>query len=61
MISFVPEVRVWRQLSFVLAPAVRVMTVEVLEVGFGPPLQTMSEVVTSLMGWVGVSREREGG
>jgi hypothetical protein len=50
MMSFVPEVRVCRQLSFAVEPACRVMMVEVLEVGFGPPLQTMSEVVTSLMG-----------
>ena len=45
----------WRQARVAVEPAWRVMTVEVLAVGLGPPLQTMSFVETSLMGWRCVS------
>jgi uncharacterized iron-regulated membrane protein len=51
MTSLGPEVRVWRQVRVAVEPAWRVMTVEVLAVGLGPPLHTMSLVDTSLMGW----------
>ncbi len=41
----------WRQVRVALEPACRVMTVEVLDVGLGPPLQTMSLDATLLMGF----------
>ena len=50
MTSEGPEVRVWRHFRVAVEPAWRVMTVEVLAVGLGPPLQTMSLLDTSLMG-----------
>jgi len=52
MTSLGPEVSVWRQVRVACEPACTVMTVEVLAVGLGPPLQTMSLEVTSLMGWM---------
>jgi len=42
---------VWRQVSFAVEPACTLITVEVAFVGLGPPLQTMSLEVTSVMGW----------
>lgn len=45
-----PEVRVWRQVRVACEPACTVMTVLVLWVGLGPPLQAMSLEVTSWMG-----------
>lgn len=53
MTSPPPEVRVWRQVSVALEPACTLITVEVFCVGLGPPLQTMSLEVTSVMGWRG--------
>lgn len=49
--SLGPEVRVWRHVRVALEPACTVMTVLVFWVGFGPPLQTMSLEVTSVMGY----------
>lgn len=49
-----PEVRVWRHVSVAEEPACSVMTVLVAVVGLGPPLQTMSLEVTSMMGWEGL-------
>jgi hypothetical protein len=49
--SLEPDVRVWRQVSLAEEPAATVMTFEVAVVGLGPPLQTMSLEVTSVMGW----------
>jgi hypothetical protein len=48
--SLEPDVRVWRQVSFADEPAATVITFEVAVVGLGPPLQTMSLEVTSVMG-----------
>lgn len=56
MTSFGPEVKVWRHVRVAWEPAWTVMTVFVLAVGFGPPLQTMSLDVTSVMGYWAVSR-----
>lgn len=50
MTSLGPEVSVWRQVSVACEPAWTVMTVLVLVVGLGPPLQTMSLDVTSVIG-----------
>jgi hypothetical protein len=50
MTSLPAEVRVWRQVSLAVEPAWTLMTVEVFVVGLGPPLQTMSFDVTSVMG-----------
>ena len=48
--SLAPDVRVWRHVRVAWEPAWTVMTVDVFAVGLGPPLQTMSLDVTSLMG-----------
>jgi hypothetical protein len=53
MMSLGPEVRVWRHVSLAWEPAATVMTFEVAVVGLGPPLQTMSLEVTSVMGLEG--------
>jgi hypothetical protein len=53
-----PEVRVWRQVSVALEPAATVITFEVAVVGLGPPLQTMSLEVTSVMGWGMLARPK---
>lgn len=46
-----PDCSVWRQFSVAWVPACRVMTFDVAFVGLGPPLQTMSLEVTSVIGW----------
>lgn len=50
MTSLGPDVRVWRHVSFAVEPACTLMTVEVLAVGLGPPLQTMSLEATLVIG-----------
>ena len=55
MTSLGPEVRVWRHVRVAWEPAWTVITVLVLVVGLGPPLQTMSLEVTSVMGYDTVS------
>lgn len=54
--SLGPEVRVWRHVRVAWEPAWTVITVFVLAVGLGPPLQTMSLEVTSVMGYGCVRR-----
>ena len=50
MTSFGPLVKVCRQVSFAVEPAATVIFLSDGVVGFGPPLQAMGLLMTSLMG-----------